>query len=40
MIINGIAGVFWFCSSSPTGMFLTIDLLLEYWIEHVTVGLL
>ena len=29
---------FWFCNSSPPGMFLPLDLLLECWIEHVTIG--
>ena len=28
---------FWLQSLS-TGMFLTLDLLFEYWIEHVTIG--
>ena len=31
---------FWFCKYAPFWMFPSLDSLLEYWIEHVTFGLL
>ena len=31
---------FWFCRYPPSRMFLSLDILFEYWIEHVTIGLL
>ena len=31
---------FWFCKCTTPWMFPTLDILLEYWIEHVTFGLL
>ena len=27
----------WFCNHSPPGMFPPLDLLLEYWTEHVAI---
>ena len=30
--------VIWFCNSSPPGKILPLDLLIEYWTEHVTIG--
>ena len=31
---------FWFCKYATPWMFPPLDILLEYWIEHVTIGLL
>ena len=31
---------FWFCRYAPSWMFPSLDILFEYWIEHVTFGLL
>ena len=31
---------FWFCKCTTPWMFPPLDILLEYWIEHVTFGLL
>ena len=31
---------FWFCKCATAWMFSPLDILLEYWIEHVTFGLL
>ena len=33
-----ILGIFLFCDRSPPGLFPPVDLLLEYWIEHVIIG--
>ena len=32
--------LFWFCKCTTPWMFLPLDILLEYWIEHVSSGLL
>ena len=31
---------FWFCNYTPPWMFLSLIILFEYWIEHITFGLL
>ena len=35
-----VTKLFWFCKSATPWMFPPLDILLEYWIEHVTFGLL
>ena len=32
--------LFWFCKCTTSWMFLPLDILLEYWMEHVSFGLI
>ena len=34
-----VTKLFWFCTCATPWMFPPLDILLEYWIEHVTFGL-
>ena len=35
-----VAKYFWCCKCIPPWLFMPLDILFEYWIEHVTFGLL
>ena len=35
-----VTKLFWFCKCTTSWMFPPLDILFEYWIEHVTFGLL
>ena len=39
-LMISVTNYFWFCRYAPLWMFLSLDIFFEYWIEHVTFGLL